>query len=91
MTRENIINKIEELADMFPEQRIGQIIHNYIIHSDLMQKDFFYIEDYELLSILEKQIKIIQDTREGRKLKELLKDAKIRQYVIDCLEEEGYM
>jgi hypothetical protein len=52
-TRELTLIKIGELARLLPEQRIGQIIFNYIC-SYCPNNDPFFIEDKQLLAILER-------------------------------------
>lgn len=52
-TRKTIINSLEVLARLFPEQRIGQIIFNYVC-ANCPNNDPFFISDEKLLEILEK-------------------------------------
>lgn len=54
-TRELILNSLGVLARLLPEQRLGQIIFNYIC-SKCPDNDCFFISDEELLEILEKTI-----------------------------------
>ena len=50
-TQEIILNALAELCKKYPQQRLGQIIYNYIlIHCP--NADPFYIEDKKLLEIL---------------------------------------
>lgn len=52
-TKELILNSLGVLAREYPEQRMGQIIYNYICRY-CPNNDCFYIEDEKLLEILEK-------------------------------------
>lgn len=52
-TQEIILNSIGVLCREYPEQRLGQIIFNYILRY-CPNNDPFYIEDKKMLEILEK-------------------------------------
>ena len=52
-TRKVILNSLEVLMKEMPEQRVGQIIFNYIC-SNCPNNDPFFISDKDLLKILEK-------------------------------------
>lgn len=52
-TQEIILNSIGVLCREYPEQRLGQIIFNYILRY-CPNNDPFYIEDEKMLEILEK-------------------------------------
>lgn len=54
-TQEIILNSLGTLARLYPEQRLGQIIYNYVC-SQCPNDDCFYIEDEKLLEILEKAL-----------------------------------
>lgn len=54
-TRKVILNSLEVLVKEMPEQRIGQIIFNYIC-SKCPNNDPFFIKDEDLLKILEKTL-----------------------------------
>ena len=54
-TRKVILNSLEVLMKEMPEQRVGQIIFNYIC-SKCPNKDPFFISDKDLLKILEKTL-----------------------------------
>lgn len=54
-TQEIILNSLGVLARLHPEQRLGQIIYNYVC-SQCLNNDCFYIEDEKLLEILEKEL-----------------------------------
>lgn len=54
-TRKVILNSLEVLVKEMPEQRIGQIIFNYIC-SNCPNNDPFFISDKDLLKILEKTL-----------------------------------
>ena len=54
-TRKVVIKSLEVLAREYPEQRIGQIIYNYIL-TECPNQDPFFISDKQLLDILEKEI-----------------------------------
>lgn len=46
----NILKQLEKLIDMYPQQRFGQIISNYIF----TQGDPFYEESVDILERVEK-------------------------------------
>ena len=54
-TKELILNSLAEIAKKYPEQRMGQIIFNYIC-ANCPNNDPFFINDEKLLEILEKII-----------------------------------
>lgn len=54
-TRKVILNSLEVLVKEMPEQRIGQIIFNYIC-SNCPNNNPFFISDKDLLKILEKTL-----------------------------------
>lgn len=54
--KELILNSLAEIAKKYPEQRMGQIIFNYIC-ANCPNNDPFFINDENLLEILEKIIK----------------------------------
>ena len=54
-TRKGIVNSLEVLMKEMPEQRVGQIIFNYIC-SNCPNNDPFFISDKDLLKILEKTL-----------------------------------
>lgn len=57
-TQELILNSIRMLCREYPQQRLGQIIYNYIL-THCPNTDPFYIEDEKLLKILEKELEKI--------------------------------
>lgn len=46
-----ILEKIKELIEKFPEQRFGQIIANYVF-PEYMSKDIFYEESVDTLKFM---------------------------------------
>ena len=54
-TRKVILNSLEVLIKEMPEQRVGQIIFNYICANG-PNNDPFFISDKDLLKILEKTL-----------------------------------
>lgn len=54
-TKKVILNSLEVLVKEMPEQRVGQIIFNYIC-SNCPNNDPFFISDKDLLKILEKTL-----------------------------------
>lgn len=54
-TRKVILNSLEVLMKEMPEQRVGQIIFNYIC-ANCPNNDPFFISDEKLLEILEKTL-----------------------------------
>ena len=59
-TRKAILNSLEVLMKEMPEQRVGQIIFNYIC-SNCPNNDCFFIEDTKLLELLETITKEIEE------------------------------
>ncbi len=57
-TKEIILNTLGVLAREYPEQRMGQIIFNYVC-ANCPNIDPFYISDEKLLEILEKVLEEI--------------------------------
>lgn len=60
-TQELILNAIGELARLCPQQRIGQIIYNYIL-TECPNEDPFFIPDDKMLKILESKLKIFANS-----------------------------
>lgn len=46
-----ILKKIKKLVDMFPDQRFGQILVNYVF-PNMYDKDIFFDESFETLKTL---------------------------------------
>lgn len=67
MVRKEILELIIELTILLPEQRIGQIIFNYI-NAQCVNNNPFHIQDADLLGILKKKVSEIKDG--GRSLSE---------------------
>ena len=59
-TQELILNKLGELCRIYPQQRLGQIIYNYILRY-CPNNDCFFIEDTKLLELLETIIEEIKE------------------------------
>lgn len=57
-TKELILNSLGVLAREYSEQRMGQIIFNYVC-ANCPNNDPFFISDEELLEILEKVLEEI--------------------------------
>ena len=62
-TQELILNKLGELCRIYPQQRLGQIIYNYILRY-CPNNDCFFIEDTKLL---EKLKTIIEEIKKKKK------------------------
>ena len=58
-TQEVILDTIAVLCRMYPEQRFGQIVYNYIL-THCPNEDPFYIEDDKLLDILKKEVEKVK-------------------------------
>lgn len=58
-----IFKKLEELNDLIPEQRVGQIIYNYVL-TQCPNNDPFYIEDKDFLNILCKATESVKELKE---------------------------
>lgn len=67
-TKELILNSLGILAKLLPEQRMGQIISNYIC-ANCPYEDPFFIDDKKLLGILETTIQEIENKKNGKKNK----------------------
>lgn len=72
--RESILKCIKELIDLFPEQRVGQIIFNYIC-AKCNNKDPFFIQDTNLLKILQTQVEEIKEKQRQREIRNFLNTA----------------
>lgn len=59
-TKELILNALGVLARVYPQQRMGQIIYNYICRY-CPNGDCFYIEDEKLLEILEQILEEVNE------------------------------
>ena len=86
-SKELALIEFEKLAKLLPEQRLGQIIYNYII-AEIKNQDIFYLEDTELLNILSKKTKEIENARIERRLKKALDDPETRTKIFDLLIDE---
>ena len=53
----DILVKFQDLWEQYPDQRIGQIISNYLVND---KEDIFYIEDDELSQRLTDQLSLIE-------------------------------
>ena len=56
--KELILSNIRVLCREYPQQRLGQIIYNYIL-THCPKQDPFFIEDKKLLEILEQELEKI--------------------------------
>lgn len=53
----DIINKLVEAIEKYPEERIGQLIQNCVsIYDKQYCNDIFYVEDKELLSSINRRL-----------------------------------
>lgn len=52
----DIISKLLDAIEKYPEERIGQIIENSCISSYGLMPNFFYLQDKNLLQHLNKRI-----------------------------------
>ena len=59
-TQEIILNSLGVLCREYPQQRLGQIIYNYILRY-CPNNDCFFIEDTKLLELLETIIEEIKE------------------------------
>ena len=64
-TQELILNKLGELCRIYPQQRLGQIIYNYICFGKLYGDNLFFMSDKNMLKTLffmsdEKMLKILE-------------------------------
>ena len=59
-TQEIILNSLGVLCREYPQQRLGQIIYNYVL-THCPNQDPFFIRDEELLEILEKELEKISN------------------------------
>lgn len=72
-TKELILKELGNIARLVPEQRMGQIIVNYIC-CKCPNQDPFYTEDREVLAILQNVSKVIEKKQKERELKKLLEE-----------------
>ena len=94
-TKRAILAELGKLIEYYPQQRVGQIISNYIMEETPM--DIFYIKDEDLLKVISNSViqymdKIIE-TEEKRKteLKDIIKKAKQELNHIQKVREEREM
>jgi hypothetical protein len=73
LTKKAIFKKLEELSDLYPQQRIGQLIYNYIA-TKCPNEDTFYIEDITLLNLIMEEIDNAKTNNEI--IKEIMEDRK---------------
>ena len=66
----SIVNKLEELNNLVPEQRFGQILYNYFT-SLYENNDTFYVEDADVLANLTSVIEEIESDTKVRQMREL--------------------
>ena len=53
----DVINKLVEAIEKYPEERIGQLIQNCVsIYNKQYSNDIFYVEDKELLSAINRRL-----------------------------------
>jgi hypothetical protein len=62
-TKKAIFKKLEELNDLIPEQRVGQMIYNYVL-TQCPNNDPFYIGDKDFLNILCKATESVRELKE---------------------------
>jgi hypothetical protein len=62
-TKKAIFKKLEELNDLIPEQRVGQMLYNYVL-AQCPSNDPFYIEDKDFLNILCKAAESVKELKE---------------------------
>lgn len=86
-SKELILMELTDLVKALPEQRVGQIIHNYII-AENKNKDIFYLEDMQLLASLQAVNKRIGDARLERRLKKALDNPRTREQIFEILIDE---
>ena len=53
----DILVKFQDLWEQYPDQRVGQIISNYLVND---KENIFYIEDDELSQRLTDQLSLIE-------------------------------
>lgn len=53
----DILVKLQDLWEQYPDQRLGQIISNYLVNDN---EDIFYIEDDEISQRLTDQLSLIE-------------------------------
>ncbi len=85
----NILNLLEKLWNKNPDQRLGQLLENYVftqgIRGDKTSVKLFYQEDDETILILRKQLNPVKEDCQGYFL--CLTDLDWRpEHCIDCLQ-----
>lgn len=73
--KNEIINKLQELMELVPEQRFGQVLYNYIT-SAYVNNDTFYVEDKNILDLLTSEVQEIREHTTIRQMIELDKQIK---------------
>lgn len=63
-TKELILNDLGILARLLPQQRMGQIIFNYVC-ANFHDNDPFFVEDTKLLEILDAIVKEIEEKQKN--------------------------
>lgn len=54
-----IVNKLEEINNLVPEQRFGQILYNYLTSN--YTEDTFYVQDKDILDKLTNAVEQLKD------------------------------
>lgn len=68
--QERALNSLAELCNIFPEQRLGQIISNYVLAKN--KNDCFYLSDKQFAEIIEQQVQKIKLTKNERIIKKAI-------------------
>lgn len=72
-TKKAIFKKLEELNDKYPQQRVGQMLYNFIL-CKCPNNDPFYVEDEMLLNYILEEIDNAKETQ--KIIDEIMKDRK---------------
>lgn len=72
-TKKMIFKKLEELNDKYPQLRVGQLIHNYIL-TKCPCNDPFYVEDETFLNFILEEIDNAKETQQI--IDDIMKDRK---------------
>lgn len=71
--RKAILNELQWLSEYYPEQRMGQIIFNYIC-SQCTNNDPFFLEDSVLFEKLTRATMIAKNKEKLQEINEILED-----------------
>lgn len=72
-TKKEIFKKLEKLNNKYPQQRVGQMLYNYILIK-CPDKDPFYVEDETFLKFIDEALSNAEDIQ--KIIDEIMQDRK---------------